>query len=83
MNEKLRCNQSKVSSWGFICSFNRKSIIVREEAINAIFGGLRPDVENVIFVNGDLDPRQELSVHSVLNNNTFVINIPGTQFCLK
>lgn len=52
-------------------------MLEKESAINQKFGGLKPDVENVIFVNSELDPANELTVQSNPNNRTFFINIAG------
>lgn len=57
--------------------FTREAINDGERAINRLYGGLNPQVQNVLFVNGDDDPYQHLNAREPPNNRTYVINIPG------
>lgn len=63
--------------------FTKESIMEKEQTINRVFGGLQPDVEDVIFVSIDKDPMQEVIVQSAPNNRTFYINISGMPFPFK
>ena len=42
-----------------------------------MYGGLRPDLQNVIFTNGDVDPWHTLSVLKDLNAFSPAILIKG------
>ena len=44
---------------------------------NIVYGGKIPDVKNVIFVNGDIDPWHALSVLQDLNEDSPAILIRG------
>lgn len=44
-----------------------------------MYGGLRPDLRNVIFTNGDVDPWHALSVLQDLNTHTPAILIKGNE----
>ena len=44
---------------------------------NVNYGGKNPDVTNVIFVNGELDPLIDLYVTENLNKYSPVITIPS------
>lgn len=46
---------------------------------NIVYGGSIPDVKNVIFVNGDVDPWHALSVLKDLNEGSPAILINGKQ----
>lgn len=46
-----------------------------------IYGGYKPEVSNVIFTNGDVDPWHKLSVLLDLNESTPAILIKGTYRC--
>ena len=46
---------------------------------NIFFGGRNPGLQNVIFVNGDVDPWHRLSVLDNLNEYTHSILITGTK----
>lgn len=58
-------------------SFTRERINQGSVEINRKYGGLNPMVENVLFVNGELDPHANLQVSSPLNSNTILVTIPG------
>lgn len=60
-----------------VLRFSPEYINELEQQFNENYGGLKPQVENVIFVNGELDPNKDLHVTSRLSNRTYVINIPG------
>jgi len=57
--------------------FNRGNVNERADIKNAIFGGLNPGVNRVLFTNGELDPWRTLSVQSEYNNQCVVVNIKG------
>lgn len=42
-----------------------------------MYGGLRPDLRNVIFTNGDIDPWHALSVLQDLNTFSPAVLIKG------
>nr|XP_012151903.1 PREDICTED: putative serine protease K12H4.7 isoform X2 [Megachile rotundata] len=48
---------------------------------NIMYGGLRPDLRNVIFTNGDIDPWHKLSVLQNLNADSPAILIKGSSHC--
>ncbi|XP_046606656.1 thymus-specific serine protease-like [Neodiprion virginianus] len=48
---------------------------------NIVYGGLKPEVTNVIFTNGDLDPWHALSVLEDLNESSPAILVMGTSHC--
>jgi Serine carboxypeptidase S28 len=43
-----------------------------------VFGGVRPDVRNVFFTNGEMDPLRTLGVLEDLNEEATATVIPGT-----
>jgi serine protease 16 len=47
---------------------------------NIMFGGFTPDVRNIIFVNGDVDPWHVLSVLHDINEFSPAILIHGRVF---
>lgn len=46
-----------------------------------MYGGLRPDLRNVIFTNGDIDPWHALSVLQDLNTFSPAVLIKGSSHC--
>ncbi|XP_045769010.1 putative serine protease K12H4.7 [Maniola jurtina] len=50
-------------------------------AVNDLYGALSPNVTNVVFSNGDLDPWSTLSILKDLSNNAPAIVIPGSSHC--
>lgn len=48
---------------------------------NLIYGGYKPDISNVIFTNGDVDPWHKLSVLEDLNESTPSILMKGISHC--
>lgn len=48
---------------------------------NLIYGGYKPDISNVIFTNGDIDPWHKLSVLNDLNESTPSILMKGISHC--
>ncbi|KOC61505.1 Putative serine protease K12H4.7 [Habropoda laboriosa] len=53
----------------------------RVERTNIMYGGVRPDLRNVIFTNGDVDPWHALSVLQDLNPSSLAILIKGSSHC--
>ncbi|KAF7988522.1 hypothetical protein HCN44_001095 [Aphidius gifuensis] len=48
---------------------------------NVMYGGNKPDVKNVVFINGDVDPWHKLSVLKNLNDYSPAFLIKGTSHC--
>ncbi|CAG2120605.1 unnamed protein product, partial [Medioppia subpectinata] len=48
---------------------------------NSYYGGFKPNVTNVVFPNGSLDPWHALSVLKDLNNSTKAVMIEGKAHC--
>lgn len=59
------------------CSYNRDFLNNRIKRTNIMYGGLRPDLRNVIFTNGDVDPWHALSVLQDLNAFSPAVLIKG------
>lgn len=66
-NNKLRINSS----------YNDKILNSRVRRTNIMYGGQLPDLRNVIFTNGDIDPWHSLSVLKDLNAFSPAIVIKG------
>jgi hypothetical protein len=45
--------------------------------MQTFFGGLQPNVQNVFFTNGLLDPLRSLSITEDLNENSPAVVIPS------
>lgn len=60
-----------------VCSYNRDFLNNRIKRTNMMYGGLRPDLRNVIFTNGDVDPWHALSVLQDLNAFSPAVLIKG------
>ncbi|XP_054156708.1 putative serine protease K12H4.7 [Oppia nitens] len=52
------------------------------QTTNTYYGGFRPNVTNVAFPNGSLDPWHALGVLEDLNNSTRAVYINGSSHCL-
>ncbi|KAF3427163.1 hypothetical protein E2986_12130 [Frieseomelitta varia] len=63
------------------CSYNNEFLNVRIKRTNVMYGGLRPDLRNVIFTNGNVDPWHALSVLQDLNTLSPAIFINGSSHC--
>lgn len=50
--------------------------------INQKYGGLSPQVRNILFVNGANDPNMELQIREPLNNRMIVLNIEGVAYII-
>lgn len=48
---------------------------------NKMYGGLTPNVTNVVFVNGDMDPWHRLGIVHDLSNDAPAIFIKGSPHC--
>ncbi|XP_023935727.2 thymus-specific serine protease-like [Bicyclus anynana] len=49
--------------------------------VNNLYGGLNPNVTNVVFSNGDLDPWSTLSILKDLTHNAPAVVIPRSSHC--
>lgn len=58
-------------------SYGNRFLYTRIGRTNTMYGGLRPDLQNVIFTNGDVDPWHALSVLQDLNGYSPAILIKG------
>ncbi|XP_076286949.1 putative serine protease K12H4.7 isoform X2 [Lasioglossum baleicum] len=61
--------------------FDGKFLDTRVRRTNLMYGGLRPDLRNVIFTNGNIDPWHALSVLQDLNRFSPAILIDGSSHC--
>lgn len=61
--------------------FDGKFLDTRVKRTNLMYGGLRPDLRNVIFTNGNIDPWHALSVLQDLNRFSPAILINGSSHC--
>nr|XP_031840442.1 putative serine protease K12H4.7 [Nomia melanderi] len=61
--------------------FDSDFLNTRVRRTNLMYGGLRPDLRNVIFTNGDIDPWHALSVLKDLNRFSPSILINGSSHC--
>lgn len=61
--------------------YNNEFLNVRVKRTNVMYGGLRPDLRNVIFTNGNVDPWHALSVLQDLNTLSPAILINGSSHC--
>ncbi|OAD59600.1 Putative serine protease K12H4.7 [Eufriesea mexicana] len=61
--------------------YDRIFLNTRIERTNIMYGGIRPDLRNVIFTNGDVDPWHALSVLQDLNTHSPAILIKGSSHC--
>ncbi|EFN80400.1 putative serine protease K12H4.7 [Harpegnathos saltator] len=61
--------------------YNEKLLDSRVKRTNMMYGGQRPDLTNVIFTNGDIDPWHALSVLEDLNAYAPAILINGSSHC--
>ncbi|XP_050448201.1 putative serine protease K12H4.7 [Cataglyphis hispanica] len=61
--------------------FNDKILDSRVRRTNIMYGGQLPDLTNVIFTNGDIDPWHSLSVLEDLNTFSPAIVIKGSSHC--
>ena len=60
-----------------LCRYNPGLLKHSVSRANIFYGGRNPDIRNVIFVNGDVDPWHTLSVLEDLNEHAPAILIPG------
>jgi len=61
--------------------YNDKMVNKGVERTNTVFGDWNPDVENVLFVNGKIDPWHSLSVLEDVNDRSPAILISSTSHC--
>ncbi|KAK2587879.1 hypothetical protein KPH14_003976 [Odynerus spinipes] len=61
--------------------YNGDYLESRIRRTNLLYGGSAPDLSNVIFTNGDVDPWHALSVLEDLNESTKAILIKGSSHC--
>lgn len=75
-------NFYKTCSMVFGNQFSEESIKKSVEETNKLYQGLKPNVKNVIFVNGELDPWHRLSVLGSLSEDAPAIFIPKASHCM-
>ncbi|KAI4499431.1 hypothetical protein M0802_005327, partial [Mischocyttarus mexicanus] len=61
--------------------YNDNYLKKRVMRTNLIYGGYRPEISNVIFTNGDVDPWHKLSVLEDLNESTPAVLMKGISHC--
>ncbi|XP_030022106.2 LOW QUALITY PROTEIN: thymus-specific serine protease [Manduca sexta] len=62
-------------------TFNEQRIEEGVKNTNELFGGLKPNVSNVVFVNGDLDPYHKLGVLEDVSYDAPAKVIPRASHC--
>lgn len=71
----------KICTLSFGKQFNEKSIEKAVNKTNELYGGLTPDVKNVIFVNGELDPWHRLGILEDVSYDAPAKFIPRSSHC--
>ncbi|XP_026486617.2 putative serine protease K12H4.7 [Vanessa tameamea] len=61
--------------------FDEKRVDASVKRTNEMYGGLKPNVTNVVFSNGDLDPWSSLSVLEDLSYKAPAVVIPRASHC--
>ncbi|CAH0715043.1 unnamed protein product, partial [Brenthis ino] len=61
--------------------FDEKRIDDGIEAVNQLYGGLKPNVTKVVFTNGDIDPWSTLSILEDLSYKAPAVIIPSVSHC--
>lgn len=75
------------SFWVEICSnlygqeFNRANIEANIKRTNDKYGGLKPNLTNVIFVHGEIDPWHRLGITQDLSESAPARVIPEASHC--
>lgn len=59
-----------------VFSYNYLDLADAVDALNERYGAKNPDVEDIIFTNGLLDPYYSFGITEYSNNNSHVFNIP-------
>ncbi|XP_038207717.1 thymus-specific serine protease-like [Zerene cesonia] len=65
----------------FGADFNEARVDRGVQRSNYAYGGLRPNVTRVVFVNGDVDPWSTISVLVTLSSEAPAVVIPGAVHC--
>lgn len=73
----------KMCSGLFGEQINGQTIHLNIEQKNVLYGGLRPEVNNVYFTNGMIDPWRPLSIQTDLNSRSPADVIPGASHCAE
>lgn len=60
---------------------NRQTINLNIDRKNVLFGGFRPEINNVYFTNGMIDPWRTMSIQTDLNFRSPADVIPGASHC--
>lgn len=60
---------------------NRETIHLNIDRKNVLFGGFRPEINNVYFTNGMIDPWRTMSIQTDLNSRSPADVIPGASHC--
>ncbi|XP_072936930.1 putative serine protease K12H4.7 [Epargyreus clarus] len=61
--------------------FNKDKVNNGVNTINSMYGGKSPNVTQVVFVNGELDPWSALSVLEDISNDAPAVYIPRSSHC--
>lgn len=59
-----------------VFSYNYLDLADHVNSLNERYGAKNPDVADVIFTNGILDPYYSFGITEYSNNNSYVFNIP-------
>ncbi|CAG4954229.1 unnamed protein product [Colias eurytheme] len=65
----------------FGADFNEAKVDRGVQKTNQVYGGLRPNVTRVVFVNGDVDPWSTLSILVKQSSEVPAVVIPGAIHC--
>ena len=63
--------------------FDKKSVEENIDTTNVEYGGINPDINNIVFVHGSDDPWHTLGVIEDLNESATAIFNPGFSHCSK
>ena len=59
-------------------SFDKTRMMNNADRTNVIYGGWNPEVTNVFFTQGQLDPWRAMGIQQDLNDQSPAVVIPGT-----
>ncbi len=68
--------QYYVLKFAAFISYNYLDLANAVQTLNERYGAKNPDVEDIIFTNGELDPYYSFGITEYTNNNSYVFNIP-------
>lgn len=72
----------KICALSFGDNFDEDAIEKIVNNTNEMYGGLKPNVKNVIFINGDMDPWHRLGVLEDISYDAVAKVIPRSSHCL-